>query len=188
LHDSLPILLEISATPYILTFKMYDWLSKDLNGDPRPINIEHAFNNLRFDRKGQRVPQELIAKPYVLEQGAGWKTIHLPTHAAHFYDVHRIEFEDTVTVQTHQACNVMMLVEGTEIRARVGNKETVFQYSETFVIPAAVPQYTLINTTGATAKVVKAFVKDGDGTTPQIAKDPTVGLCRCGIGGLLGWV
>lgn len=160
------LVLEISATPYIFTFKMYDWLSKDLNGDPRPINIEHAFNNLRFDRKGQRVPQELIAKPYVLEQGAGWKTIHLPTHAAHFYDVHRIEFENEVTVQTRQACHVMMLVEGTEIRVRIGDRETVFQYAETFVIPAAVSRYTLINTSGTTAKVVKAFVKDDDETTP----------------------
>src|SRR5690606_7628070 len=156
----------ISATPYIFTFKMYDWLSKDLNGAPRPINIEHAFNNLRFDRKGQRVPRELISKPYVLEQGADWKTIHLPTHEDHFYDVHRIEFENEVTVQTHQACHVMMLVEGTEIRVRIGEKETVFQYAETFVIPAAVSQYTLINTSGATAKVVKAFVKDDDETTP----------------------
>ncbi|WP_262246437.1 class I mannose-6-phosphate isomerase [Parapedobacter soli] len=160
------LVLEISATPYIFTFKMYDWLSKDLNGDPRPINIEHAFNNLRFDRKGKMVQQELISKPYVLEQGADWKTIHLPTHAAHFYDVHRIELADTVTVQTYNACHVMMLVEGTEIRVRVGNKETVFQYAETFVIPAVVTQYTLINTSGATAKVVKAFVKDVDATTP----------------------
>ena len=160
------LVLEISATPYIFTFKMYDWLSKDLKGDPRPINIEHAFNNLRFDRKGQGVADEFISKPYVFERGADWKTIHLPTHAAHFYDVHRIEFENEVTVQTHQACHVMMLVEGTEIRVRVGNKETVFQYAETFVIPAAVSQYTLVNTSGATAKVVKAFVKDDDGTTP----------------------
>lgn len=160
------LVLEISATPYIFTFKMYDWLSKDLNGNPRPINIEHAFNNLRFDRKGEMVSQELISKPYVLEQGADWKTIHLPTHAAHFYDVHRIEFENTVTVQTEQACHVLMLVEGTEIRVRVGNKEMVFQYAETFVIPAAVSQYTLINTNGSTAKVVKAFVKDDDETAP----------------------
>ena len=159
------LVLEISATPYIFTFKMYDWLSKDLNGDPRPINIEHAFNNLRFDRKGPQVYQELISKPYVLEEDTGWKTIHLPTHEAHFYDVHRIEFENEVTVQTQQACHVMMLVEGTEIRVKVGDKETVFQYAETFVIPAAISQYTLINTGGATAKVVKAFVKDDDGTT-----------------------
>ncbi|GGG83881.1 hypothetical protein GCM10007415_16240 [Parapedobacter pyrenivorans] len=158
------LVLEISATPYIFTFKMYDWLSKDLNGESRPINIEHAFNNLRFDRKGQRVPQELISKPYVFEEGADWKTVHLPTHDVHFYDVHRIEFEGEVTVQTQQAFHVMMLVEGTEVSVRIGNEEKSFRYAETFVIPAAVSEYTLANMGGGTAKVVKAFVKDDYGT------------------------
>jgi Phosphomannose isomerase len=158
------LVLEISATPYIFTFKMYDWLSKDLNGEPRPINIEHAFNNLRFDRKGKRVPQELISKPYVLDAGADWRTVHLPTHEVHFYDVHRLEFESQVTVETEQACHVMMLVEGTEVLVRIGAEETLFRYAETFVVPAAVPRYTLVNIGGGTAKVVKAFVKDDYGT------------------------
>ncbi|MFC3199158.1 class I mannose-6-phosphate isomerase [Parapedobacter deserti] len=158
------LVLEISATPYIFTFKMYDWLSKDLNGDPRPINIEHAFKNLRFDRKGKRVAEEHIAKPYVLAQGDGWKTLHLPTHEDHFYDVNRLEFEDEVTVQTEQVCHVLMLVEGTELSVRIGDQQTVFRYAETFVIPAAVPQYTLVNIGGGVAKVVKAFVKDGYGS------------------------
>lgn len=156
------LVLEISATPYIFTFKMYDWLSKDLNGRPRPINIEHAFNNLRFDRKGDRVSGELISKPYVLEEGNGWKTIHLPTHEEHFYDVHRVEFEDEVTIRTRQVCHVMMLVEGTEIGIRIGQQERSFRYAETFVVPAAALEYTLINLGGDTAKVVKAFVKDDD--------------------------
>ncbi|WP_353197402.1 class I mannose-6-phosphate isomerase [Parapedobacter defluvii] len=159
------LVLEISATPYIFTFKMYDWLSKDLNGDPRPISIEHAFNNLRFDRKGQRVEREYISKPYILEQGEGWKTIHLPTHEAHFYDVHRIEFEEEVTVQTQQVCHVLMLVEGTEISVRIGDRKTVFRFAETFVIPAAVSQYTLVNNGGGIVKVVKAFVKDNHEST-----------------------
>lgn len=156
------LVLEISATPYIFTFKMYDWLSKDLSGEPRPINIEHAFNNLRFDRKGQRVAQELISKPYVLEEGADWKTVHLPTHEAHFYDVHRIEFENEVTIETRQVCHVMMLVEGTEVLVRIDDQERTFRYAETFVIPAAVSRYTLINKRVGAAKVVKAFVKDDD--------------------------
>ncbi len=158
------LVLEISATPYIFTFKMYDWLSKDLNGDPRPISIEHAFNNLRFDRKGQQIPQAFISKPAILEQGEGWKTIHLPTHELHFYDVHRIEFEDEVMVQPQQVCHVLMLVEGTEIAVRVGDRETVFRFAETFVIPAAVSQYTLVNKGAGVAKVVKAFVKDNHGS------------------------
>ncbi len=154
------LVLEISSTPYIFTFKMYDWLRLDLNGEPRAINIEHAYKNLRFDLQGERVKDELIAKPRLLENQGSALTWHLPTHADHFYDVHRLEFEESMTVQTDESCNVLMLVDGESVAVQIGNEITPFAYAETFVIPASVGTYTLINNGGGKIKVVKAFIKN----------------------------
>lgn len=154
------LVLEISATPYIFTFKMYDWLRLDLDGKPRPINIDHAFKNLVFDRKGEKVQNELISKPKVIDQGNDWKLIHIPTHAEHFYDVHRVDFEGKVTIDTNDNCHVMMLVEGESVLLETANGASqVFAYAETFVVPAAAGSYTLSNLGQSTARVIKAFLK-----------------------------
>ncbi len=154
------MVLEISATPYIFTFKMYDWVRPGLDGKPRPINIEHAFNNLNFERKGDKVCKELISKPSILEQKENYKLVHVPTHPEHFYDVHRMEFTGTVDVETNNKAHVLMLVEGTSVTVETaGGEKQHFNYAETFVLPAAAGRYTITNNGKETAKVVKAFVK-----------------------------
>ncbi len=154
------LVLEISATPYIFTFKMYDWLRADLDGRPRPLNIERAFDNLRFDRNGAEA-RALVSIPRVIDQGADWRIVHLPTHAEHFYDVQRLEFESTLSVETRGSCHVLCLVEGESILLETASGEShVFHYAETFVIPAAAVSYRLTNRGTSSAKVVKAFLKD----------------------------
>ncbi|QNL48372.1 class I mannose-6-phosphate isomerase [Olivibacter sp. SDN3] len=154
------LVLEISATPYIFTFKMYDWLRMDLDGKPRPINIDHAFQNLDFNRKGSVVEDELKAKPYLLKNEDGWQLFHYPTHAEHFYDVHQIVISTFYQESTENACRVLMLVDGARLMVETadGVKRT-YNYAETFVIPAAAGSYTIINLDEEPIKVVKAFLK-----------------------------
>lgn len=154
------LVLEISGMPYIYTFKMYDWLRLDLDGKPRPINIERAFENLNFERKGKKVGKELISIPSVINQGNDWQVIHLATHSEHFYDVHRVEFDSKITVDTNNGFHLLNLVEGSSLIVETGDRQQHIHYAETFIIPAAARKYTLINEGEGRAKVVKAFVKE----------------------------
>jgi len=154
------LVLEVSATPYIFTFKMYDWVRLDLNGRPRPINIDHAFNNLDFSRKGAKVKEELISRQQVIAEGEDWQLVHVPTHAEHFYDLHRMEFSNGITVETFGKCHVLMLVEGSSVILETANGlRQRYNYAETFAVPAAAGSYRIINEGDSTAKVVKAFIK-----------------------------
>ncbi|MDQ2752668.1 MAG: class I mannose-6-phosphate isomerase, partial [Bacteroidota bacterium] len=44
------MVLEISATPYIFTFKLWDWERLGLDGKPRPINIKHGEKVIEWAR------------------------------------------------------------------------------------------------------------------------------------------
>ena len=116
------LVLEISATPYIFTFKMYDWMRMDLDGKPRPLNIERAMDNLYFERQGAAVKETLVSKPRVVAEGDGWRQVHLPTHPAQFFDVHRHEFSTEVSLHTDGSAQVMSLVEGSTVSARDGGR------------------------------------------------------------------
>lgn len=153
------LVLEISATPYIFTFKMYDWVRRDLEGNLRPLNIARAYENLYFDRRGERIAREFVAHPVTIAEGDGWRVVHLPTHREQFYDVHRLEFENEMEVETGNDCHVLNLVEGRSIIVETRDGMRRINYAETFVMPAAAVRYRLINEGPGTAQVVKAFVK-----------------------------
>ena len=157
------LVLEISATPYIFTFKLYDWLRPDLNGNLRPLNIERGMDNLRFDRKGAVVKKELISIPETVESDENWKLVHLPTHPDHLYDVYRyhLDAKSRVLVKTKNKFHAMNLVQGDSLRVQTKNGHLrQINYAETFVVPAGAGEYTLINDSDAPMMVIQALVKD----------------------------
>ena len=152
------LVLEISTTPYIFTFKMYDWMTLDLDGRPRPLNIKRGMENLFFDRKGEAVKRDLVCRPELVEEGPGWELWHLKTHPEHSYDIFRYVISSEVTVNTDGRCDVLNLVEGPSADV-VTEKGEVFHlsYAETLVISAAAGSYRIINTSGERTMCLKAF-------------------------------
>lgn len=154
------LVLEISSTPYIFTFKLYDWLRPDLDGKPRPLNIERAMENLFFDRSGKYVSDNLVSHPVQHSSGQGWEQYHLPTHETHIYDVNRYFITGSVDIKTSGKLHVMSLVGGNSIIVETsGGIRQRYHYAETFIVPAATGSYRLINDKDSLSVVLQAFIK-----------------------------
>jgi len=154
------VVLEISSTPYLYTFKIYDYLRKDLSGALRPIHIERAWDNIDFSRQTNWVRENLIPSPRIIAQGVGWSAYLIGDHPLLFFAIHRIEFSDTFEDDTKCArFHVLNLVEGVEALVEWDAGDHPLHYAETIVIPAATGRYRLRNQGQGICKVVKAFVK-----------------------------
>lgn len=140
------MVLEISATPYIFTFKMWDWGRLGLDGLPRPINLERGLANVQWDRTTEWVRQNLVNRVEAIAAGDGWREERTGLHELEFIETRRHWFTGKVEHHTGGGVNVLNLVEGRE--ALVESPTGAFapfpvHYAETFIIPAAVGPYTI---------------------------------------------
>jgi len=158
------MVLEISATPYIFTFKLWDWDRLGLDGLPRPINLHRGAANIQWNRQTEWVRQHLVNRISPLGAGAGWREERTGLHELEFLETRRHWFTGTVPHHTRDTVHVLNLVEGDE--AVVESPDRAFEpfvvhYAETCVVPAAVGAYTLRPTRGAhECATIKAFVRD----------------------------
>jgi mannose-6-phosphate isomerase class I len=158
------MVLEISATPYIFTFKLWDWDRLGLDGRPRPVHIDHGAANIQWDRTTAWVERELVNRVEPLATGPGWRAERTGLHEREFIETRRHWFTGTVPHDTGGGVNVLNLVEGEEavVESPTGAFEPfVVHYAETFIVPAAVGAYTLRPGGGAQDEcaTIKAFVR-----------------------------
>ena len=159
------MVLEISATPYIFTFKLWDWGRLGLDGKPRPINIEHGEKVIQWDRKEQWVEEKALNLVELLAEGEGWQEERTGLNELEFIETRRHWFTGKVPHHTHNIVNVLNLVEGREVMVEspTGAFEPfVVHYAETFIVPAAVGEYTIRpygESEGKECATIKAFVR-----------------------------
>ncbi len=154
------LVLEISATPYIFTFKIYDYLRSDLSGNLRHVHLDHAFANVDPTRTTEWVEQNLIPQPELLREGVGWAEYRIGDIEQLFFAIHRLEFTDAIEDQTDGKFVALNLVEGDRCEILTPTGEPVeLRFAESIIIPASVNSYVLRNRSNSACKVVKAFVK-----------------------------
>ena len=152
------LVLEVSATPYIFTFKIYDWLRLGLDGLPRPLNLERAFANLDFSLQGAAA-DALVSQAQLLRDDAHCRIEQLPTHARHFYDIQRITLRTEIHCETAGSPQLLMIVAGGNIELAAGEREIPCRFAETYVVPAGCGRFTLRALDAAPAILIRAYLR-----------------------------
>ncbi|QEH34402.1 hypothetical protein OJF2_29410 [Aquisphaera giovannonii] len=159
------MVLEISATPYIFTFKMWDWGRLGLDGRPRPVHLEHGLANIQWDRTTDWTRDNLVNRVEPLGEGDGWREERTGLHEREFIETRRHWFAKRVPHDTRGGVNVLNLVEGEEavVESPSGAFEPfLVRYAETFIVPAAVGRYTISphgRSVGRECATMKAYVR-----------------------------
>ncbi len=138
------VVLEISATPYIFTFKLWDWGRVGLDGRPRPVHIDHGKKNIQLDRTTEWVKENLINHVQVLEETESYKEERTGLHELEFIETRRHWFQDSIVLETKGSVNMLNLVEGDA--AVIESMDGSFapyevHYGETFIVPAQIKKY-----------------------------------------------
>lgn len=159
------MVLEISSTPNIFTFKLWDWNRLGLDGKPRPINVERGKDVIQWERTTPFVMEQLYNHFEVLSQEEGIQEERTGLHANEFIETRRHTFSKTVEHDTQGGVNVLNLCEGEEVSVEspTGAFEPfIVHYAETFIVPAAVGAYTITPSGISAGKVcmtIKAIVR-----------------------------
>lgn len=140
------MVLEISATPYIFTFKLWDWDRVGLDGMPRPVHINHGEKVIQWNRDTKWAQENLINRVEKLSESQGCVEERTGLHEREFIETRRHWFTEKVTHNTNGGVNVLNLIEGE--CALVESSNNLFEpfevhYAETFIIPASVGEYTI---------------------------------------------
>lgn len=157
------MVLEISATPYIFTFKLWDWGRLDLDGKPRPIHLDHGMANIQWDRDTKWVHENLVGQTTVVHQDENALVERTGLHEREFIDTFRYTTASSVTVARNGSVHVLNLVDGA--RARLVSPDGAFapfelHYAETCILPQAAGNYRIEAPDGAEVKMIVACVRN----------------------------
>ena len=155
------MVLEISATPYIFTFKLWDWARIGLDGLPRPVHINHGRHVIQWDRTTKWVYDNLVNAFETIEASDGYLEEHTGLHEREFIETRRHTLTKKRLFKTEGSVLQANVVEGKG--ALIESPTDAFppyevHYAETFIIPESVKEFTVRPLDGSVT-ILKAHVR-----------------------------
>ncbi len=159
------LVLEISATPYLFTFKLWDWGRMGMDGKPRPVNILRGKENIQWNRTTEWTKKNLISRIKIIAEGDGWREERTGLHELEFIETRRHLFTEQTDHNTNGTLNVLCLVEGEKILVESPENKFdpfIVHYAEVFIVPAIVGEYSIkpAGRSDINYVTIKAFVRE----------------------------
>jgi mannose-6-phosphate isomerase class I len=159
------VILEIgSLTIGSYTYKMYDYMRKDLNGKLRPIHTHHGDKVLRRDFCASWVKDNLIQEPRVVREGDGWRELIVGEHDLLYFSLRNLVFDTRIEDATSDRFHVLALIDGEKVLVRsLKDPDRFFEqrYLDIVVVPASFGPYEVINQGVGTVVMHKTLLKEG---------------------------
>ena len=144
------LILEIgSLTVGSYTYKMYDYLRKDLDGKPRPIHTYFGDINLNRGMTQDYVEKNLVQGGYrVIREEGDAKEVVVGECDKLYFSLRNLIFGNYMTDNTNGDFHVLALVDGEDVTVRSKRDPDLkfdMKYLDIIVVPASFGEYEIIN-------------------------------------------
>ncbi|MBQ8232922.1 MAG: class I mannose-6-phosphate isomerase [Lachnospiraceae bacterium] len=166
------LILEIgSLTVGSYTYKMYDYLRLDLDGNPRPLHTYHGERVLQPGRTTSWINENVVQKPRIVRSGPDWKEYIVGEHDLLYFSLRNVRFTDSYKDDTAGRFHVLTLVDGEQVTVRSlrdPSRYYVQNYLDIIVVPADMGPYEVVNMyEGTTVAIHKTLLKQGFESEPK---------------------
>ncbi len=138
------------------SFFIYDFLrpswdddEKEFCAPPVRLQIQHGFNQARWNRREDWVQKQLLAQPRILRRGEGWSEDRYSSYAPMPFHIERLHFEKEITADTGgKFCHLVVLTRGDRVliqSKRHPERQITLNWIEFALIPAGFGEYVCRN-------------------------------------------
>lgn len=158
------LVLEIgSLTIGSYTYKLYDYMRKDLDGNPRPIHSRHGDNVLQKYRKTNWVNSHLVKRAKGFDDNDTILTQTVGESPLLYFKLMTTQFLDKYEDNTKNSFHVLTVTNGEKVRiSSKTNPEYNFiaNYLDIIVVPQNIGEYVIENLGNQPVTIHKTLLKD----------------------------